>query len=126
MFLANIVRFIHILLLLFVLIVPFTNNFELLILHFIIVPGIVFHWYMNSNVCCLTMTEQILRGKKNTDETLTGSILNPIFNLSKHDESTLIFYVTLSLWLITVYKLYNNPKFYQFWRTMWEKIKSIF
>jgi len=108
------VRIIHFLVLLFVFVIPFTNNKELLLLHFITIPFIYFHWITNNDVCCLTETEKFIRIKmgEKEDDCFTCKIISPIYNLQSSIDnkfaSTVIYLLSYILWSITVLKLYNK------------------
>ena len=106
---------IHVFVVMFFILTPFTNINYLLFMHSIIVPFIIFHWIINNNACVLTLIEHHLReqitGKPvNTNDTFIGKIINPIYNFkNKHNERRIFIYgfATL-LWLITIYKLYKK------------------
>jgi hypothetical protein len=106
------IQFIHCLILLFVVIIPFTNDKILLRLHFITVPFLYAHWIMNNNTCALTVLEKNLQkqmhGKIDEDECFTCKLINPVFNFHKNAEQmdNFIYIVTFLLWTITVYKLF--------------------
>jgi len=108
---------IHILLMLFILLVPFFGSNYLLTMHFIIVPFIILHWVVNNNTCALTIMEHKIR------ETMTGTvcdvndcityrIISPVYDFNKNynNFSSIIYIVTISLWLITAYRLYRKYK----------------
>ena len=60
--LANIIFVFHIIIILFILIAPFTNKIALLILHIVFSLCLLLHWHLNSNVCSLSILESHLRG----------------------------------------------------------------
>jgi hypothetical protein len=106
---------IHILVVMFFVIVPFTNITHLLVLHSIIVPFIIFHWIVNNNACVLTLIEHYLREKitgqqVNQNDTFIGKIVNPIFNFKNNHRSRRIFIYSFAilLWLVTLFKLYKK------------------
>jgi len=109
----QLITFIHILFILFVIIVPFTNSTYFLLLHAIIVPFIMLHWVMNDNTCVLTIIEKSLREqmygvKPKKDECFTCSLIEPIYDFKNNYESmsTAIYIITIVLWGISIYKLY--------------------
>jgi hypothetical protein len=115
--LLNIVSILHIMFVLFVLIVPFTSSNYLLFIHSIFIPFLLFHWILNDNTCALTIIERKLRqtisGKEFVDdECITCKLIEPVYDFRKNYETfTLIIYtITISLWLISVYKLYSGYK----------------
>lgn len=64
-FLLKLISVIHISLICFIVIVPFTNSNYLLMMHAMIVPFIIFHWVLNNNMCALTLVEKKLKRKNN-------------------------------------------------------------
>ena len=73
------------------------------------------HWYTNDNNCALTLIEKKIRFKiygevPNPDDCFMHNLIAPVYDFKKnnHDLSTLIYIVTISLWMLSVYKLYNN------------------
>lgn len=112
----NIVLLIHILIVIFITIVPFFNNNYFLFLHSIIVPLIIFHWIVNKNTCILSTIEKQLRQSIHNDYSenncFTCKIFTPLydfkFNYAQH--SLLIYIITITLWLISISKLYTKIK----------------
>jgi hypothetical protein len=114
-----IITILHIIVILFVLITPFTNYNYFLFMHAIIVPFIMLHWYVNNNTCSLTIAEKEIRkrmngGSKNVDddECYTYKFIAPIYDFNKNHEeySKFIYILTSGLWFITLYKLYGKFK----------------
>ena len=112
-----IITILHIIVILFVLITPFTNYNYFLFMHTIIVPFIMLHWYLNNNTCSLTVAEKEIRkrmngGNKNVndDECYTYKFIAPIYDFNKNHEkySQFIYMLTTGLWFISLYKLYKK------------------
>jgi len=112
-----IITILHIIVILFVLITPFTNYNYFLFMHTIIVPFIMLHWYLNNNTCSLTVAEKEIRkrmngGNKNVgdDECYTYKFIAPIYDFNKNHEeySQFIYMLTTGLWFISLYKLYRK------------------
>jgi hypothetical protein len=104
------INIIHLIVIIFVLAAPFSNSNYLLLLHIIVVPFIVLHWVLNNNTCCLTVMERYIREstmgtKINKEDCFTYQIVAPIYDFSKEHETfaTLIYILTISVWLISVY-----------------------
>jgi hypothetical protein len=110
--LARIINTIHLLVVLAVVFMPFTNSNYLLFLHSIFVPFMILHWVMNNNTCVLTVTEKYIRGVQLDDEKdcYTCQLINPVFDVTKNYNkfSNLIYILTIGLWSISSYKLYNK------------------
>ena len=99
------VRLAHLLLILFITIVPLcSNSLYLLILHSLFLPLMCLHWYLNNDICALTEVEKVLTNKKNNKDTFIGSILGPVYE----PKSDTVLKITLALWSITLYKLNSH------------------
>ena len=111
------IRLIHILVILFIVIVPFMSSTYLLLLYVIIVPFIMIHWILNDNTCILTIIEKNIRQQvygtqPKKEECFTCQLIEPIYDFNKNYQSmsTAIYVITIVLWLIAVYKLYSKYK----------------
>ena len=98
-----------------VLTIPFTNSNYLLCLYIITIPFIILHWILNDNTCCLTIAEKYFREKTykqniNIEECISYKLIAPIydFNKNNNDFSVFIYALTISLWSIASYKIYNK------------------
>lgn len=105
----------HLIVILFILITPFTNSNYLLSMYIVIVPFIMFHWYVNNNTCSLTVAEKFIReatyGKNvNNDECFSYKFIAPIYDFNKNYEQYTYFTWTTTtvLWLIAVFNLSNK------------------
>jgi len=107
------ITLLHILFILFVVIVPFTNSNYLLLLHTVTVPFMIFHWIINDNTCALTLAEHYVRQKiygvkSKKEETFMARLIEPIYDFKKNHKkfSDGIYVITIILWLISFSKLY--------------------
>jgi hypothetical protein len=105
----------HLIVIIFVIGAPFSNSNYLLMMHVIIVPFIMFHWYLNNNTCSLTVAEKFIRQKTygsdvNEDDCFTFKFIAPIYDFNKNNEdfSTFTWFLTTGLWGISVYNLTNK------------------
>ena len=105
----------HLIVILFVVGAPFTNSNYLLLLHIIVVPFILLHWILNNNTCSLTLAEKYIREKSygveaDNEECFTYKFIAPIYDFNKNYEafSNFIYASTITLWLISVYKVSNK------------------
>lgn len=106
---ANSIYIFHILVVLFVIFIPFFNIPALLILHITFSLCLFVHWYANSNVCSLTIIEAKFRGLDRT-ETFSHKFIAPIYEISDSEWSNYIWIITIILMLISIYKLYHTEK----------------
>ena len=123
-FILALINLIHLLVILFIIIVPFTNSTFLLIFHSIIVPFIMLHWFLNNDNCAITEAEKLIRCKLNGNipvnysDCFSYKIISPVYNFISQNpnHSELSWGIATTLWLFTLYKLYNNK----------EEVKKIF
>lgn len=113
-YLLKLIVIIHVIFLLFLFIVPFTNSNYLLLIHVIIVPFIMIHWLLNDNTCALTLMEKYVRQQMNGTEVevkdedcFTCRIIDPIYKFTdNYSNTSWIAYIVLTiLWLIALSKL---------------------
>jgi len=98
--LADIIFLLHILIFLFVVLVPFFGSPLLILLNLIFMIGILFHWILGSDVCALTVIESHLRGQPMT-ETFFGRLFGPMYRIDFKTSKILL----LILILISIKKL---------------------
>ena len=100
----------HVMVILFVVCAPFSNSNYLLIMHIIIIPFILLHWYLNNNTCSLTVIEKFVKDKTegqdaNKEDCFTYKFIAPIYDFNKNtkDFSNFTYAITIGLWLISMY-----------------------
>ena len=104
------IQAIHVLLILVILIVPFTNSNYLLLLYVTMTPFLLLHWISNNDRCILTEFEKFIRGVKNVqdeEECFTVRLINPVYNFKENHKnfSLYIYSIVIGLWLLCVFKL---------------------
>lgn len=124
----KIIQVTHILIILFVLSIPFTNSNYLLMMHSIFIPFMILHWVTNNNTCVLTLAERNIRKviskeKVKDDDCFTCQLIEPIFDFTKNYEtfSKITYILTILLWSISTGKLYSKYKNHEI-----SKIKDLF
>ncbi len=105
----------HIMVVLFVFMAPFSDNTGLLFMHTIVVPFIIFHWIMNNNNCILTSIEKHVKKislgvKSPKKDIFVYQFIAPIydFNNNHKNYSMFIYSFTAILWLISALQLGNR------------------
>lgn len=105
----------HFAFILFIVLTPFIGNNYFLVLHAMVVPFMMAHWYTNDNNCALTMMEKKLRQnlygvEPDPDECFTYNLIAPVYDFKKNnsDMSAIIYIVTIALWGYTLLRLYIN------------------
>lgn len=116
-FILYLIVVLHFMFILFVVLTPFIGNNYFLILHAIVVPFMMAHWYTNDNNCALTMMEKKIRKnlygeEPDPNDCFTYNLIAPVYDFKKNnnDMSTIIYLVTISLWVYTLLRLYTNYK----------------
>jgi hypothetical protein len=112
-FLANAVWVFHVLVVLFVLLAPFSDMPIMIILHIAFVFNLLIHWFNNSNVCSLSIIESKLRGIPYTSS-FTHQFVSPMFDISESNWSKLSYFITLILLGISFYNLYHSRRLQRF------------
>ena len=105
----------HLIVIIFIVGAPFSNSNYLLMMHIIIVPFIMFHWYLNNNTCSLTVAEKYIREKTygyevKDDDCFSFKFIAPIYDFNKNNDSysNFIYMTTLGLWSVSAYNLSNK------------------
>jgi len=100
----NIIFFIHLVLFMAVLVIPFLKNTQLLEMYSILIPFIFYHWSVNDDTCALTQMEMYVTGNAK-EETFFGRIMGPIYKMDDTDANNLLKTVMFGLWLLVQYRL---------------------
>ena len=96
------INILHALLVIFIILVPFIGQKDLLEIHAIIIPFILLHWYLNDSTCMLTEIEKRMTGKDAAD-TFMGRLFEPVYKFqTKEGENIFLWMAMLSLWLVTM------------------------
>lgn len=109
LFLANVIRIFHIIVILFVFLAPFSNIPALLILHITFSFSLLVHWYYNNNACSLTLFEAKLRGV-DVNKSFTHECIAPMYDISQTEWSTICYIITIVLMCVSIYYLYYSEK----------------
>lgn len=123
LFLANVINLFHIIVILFVILIPFSKVPMLLLLHIVFSLSLLVHWYNNNNQCSLTLFESKLRGLDVT-ESFTYKFIAPLYDVSKTEWSKICYSFTIVLMIISMYKLYNSKRLQVAFRCFSEKRKE--
>ena len=107
--LANLIYVFHTLVILFILIVPFTNIVPLLVIHFVFAICLLVHWGLNENICALSVMESYLRGVERKS-TFTHSFIAPIYDISDTEWGDLCTIVTIVLMFLSLYKIITSDR----------------
>lgn len=96
------IRAIHFIIVGIVFLTPFFGTFEMVLINMFFIVGIMFHWYMNNDMCALTLVESKLRGLPMT-ETFFGRIFGPVYSVGV--ESTFCWTLLVILLLVSIWRI---------------------
>ncbi len=102
---------IHLLLFLFISLIPFSNNDLLLLLYVISIPNLLLHWITHSNACSIVLFEKLIRKILVIDENcLSSYIIDPLYNIHEHYNKNInyIYFSVILLWLFVIFKIYRR------------------
>jgi len=116
--LANFIRCLHMLLIIFVVFAPFTKDSLVIFLNIVIMASIMVHWFLNNQVCCLTELEKMCRGKECDSETFFGQLVGPVYSANTENQ----FAWSLMIFLF----LFNLKKMYDYREDFSDKLKKIY
>lgn len=94
----HVVKFLHVLIVLFMVVAPFSGKCDYILLHSVMVPFLFLHWATNNDTCALTEIEKFIAGKSDNEATFVGSVVSPVFKI----ESNEIKIITLFLWVFSL------------------------
>ena len=78
---ANIIKVLHIILIVLMLFIPFSSNKQLLSLYVFFSLFLILHWILNEDTCALTAIETYMRGV-NKKQSFVGNLVGPVFKLN--------------------------------------------
>ena len=100
----NIIFYIHLLLFITMLVLPFVGKREWLEFYSLLVPFIFFHWSVNDDTFALTQVEMFVTGNEK-EKTFFGRIMGPIYKMEDSDANNFLKTLLFTLWMITQYRL---------------------
>jgi hypothetical protein len=111
----KIILLMHLLIISFCVLTPFIGKNYMMIINTIIIPFILIHWITNNNQCVLTIIEENIRSKLtgkpvHNDVIFMKKLIEPVYDfpLNNKDYITIIYIVTILLWLVNTYNLYRK------------------
>ncbi len=103
------VQFMHLLVVIFMITIPFQNQINLLLIHLSAGMSIFIHWFANNNTCFLSLVEAKLRGI-NIDHGFIHSIVAPIYDINKEQTNNIVNILLFSLMSISLYKVLTSDR----------------
>ena len=112
---ANIIKLIHVMIIIYVLYYPFISYHIILdIVYLIFIPFMILHWKYNNDDCALTVFENYIRGndlyEKDTNKNFMYNLLYPIFNLPLLLNAYFVYSIVFILYIIKIYNVYYYLK----------------
>lgn len=110
MILATIIRIIHLMIIAFILVAPFSKLAPILLLNITGCWSLLVHWSANNDVCCLTLMEAKLRGIDYTKGFL-HQFVSPVYKITDDQISKIANYVVIISMLVSIYNLLETKAF---------------
>jgi hypothetical protein len=107
-FWANVVRLLHVMFVVWVLWVPFSNNEPMLVLYMFVIPFLWMHWLLNQDTCALTLLERYLRGV-DSSESFMHNVVSPVYVIRDDQLRAVCWVASAVLWLIALRKVLKRP-----------------
>lgn len=115
-FALTLINIIHLLVILFIVIIPFTSYTSLILIHSVIVPFIMVHWFLNNDNCAITEAERHIRFRLNGNipvnynDCFSYKLISPVYNFISYNPnySDLSWGIISTLWILSLYKLYHG------------------
>jgi hypothetical protein len=109
MIVANIIWFLHVCLIFFIILTPFLPNipWTFLVLHFTTVITLLVHWLCNNDACFLTFVESSVRGI-DRKESFMHSLVSPVYDIKDDQVRSLVKNITPLLGLASLLRIANN------------------
>jgi len=112
--LANVIFLMHILLIVFMVAIPFLNiDWPFLMIHFMLCTTLIVHWLAHDDTCFLTWLESTLRGVPPT-ESFVYKLVSPVYKISDETVKILVIVSTIILGVVSAVRL----------KAMWPKISA--
>ena len=99
----DIIFFIHAVIIIAALLVPFIGDRQLLEMYSLFIPFIFFHWTVNDDTCALTKLEEYMTNEPK-ERTFMGRLVGPIYNVSDDEIGKFIKFVAFALWLLVQFR----------------------
>lgn len=100
----NIIFWIHLMFLIAIFTVPFTNNRRNLEFYSILIPFLFYHWSVNDDTCALTQMEMAVTGREK-ETTFIHRVVSPIYKMEDNEINKLTKTMFFFLWSFVQYKL---------------------
>ena len=84
----------------------------MLVLHFIMMPFLWFHWLLNDDTCALTLIEQKLRDldpSECKDKSFFFNLVSPVYKIQDSDMRRAAWVISVGLWFVTLSKVLKRP-----------------
>lgn len=104
----------HILLIIMITAIPFTDSNYFLMLHAVFVPFIMVHWICGDNTCVLSLVERQVRKRAFNDENpencYTCQLIEPVYDFRKKYDciANAAYTVFIGLWIMSMCNLFNR------------------
>ena len=100
----NIIFWIHLVFLIAILVIPFTNDRRNLEFYSILIPFLFYHWSVNDDTCALTQAEMYVTGQQK-EETFMHRVVSPIYKMEDNEVNNLTKTIFFMLWGLVQFRL---------------------
>lgn len=104
MWLADVVRLLHVLLVCFMLWAPVFGDRPMLVLASAMYLSLFLHWVTNNDTCALTLLEQHLRGVQK-QSTFMQSLVGPVFQVNGSALGNMVWVISIIFFAIGLWRL---------------------
>lgn len=109
----HLVQLVHFIGIIWMIIIPFQDEVNLLVVHVSASLSILIHWLANDNTCFLSMVEAKIRGiPKNSG--FIHSLIAPIYDMNKIQINCFAYAALFLLAIISIYKIVTSQR----WKNM--------
>lgn len=102
---ADTVKYTHLIVMIAMVVAPFTNDPYVLRMYHLFVPMWLVHLAVNENMCALTLTEQLLRGEVDRKKTFFGQVMGKVYKQPSEYIEKLTTVFIFALWVMVCLKL---------------------
>lgn len=107
---ADLVCFIHGLLVCFMIWAPLFGDVQTLMLVEAGYLLLFLHWFLMNDACALTILEQTLRGGIDKTDSFIHSIVGPVYGISASASGRWVWAISLSLFVCGLYRLVSKTR----------------
>lgn len=98
----------HVLVVAFACCAPWSSVPWVVAMHAILMPFMWVHWLLNDDTCALSQLEAHFRGVP-VGSSFVHRLVSPLYMVHEQDVNASVWLVSVALWCVSVYRLFNMP-----------------